>query len=111
MMTCFKVESSGYSHIRFFKLLIFYFISTLTVDGDNASATHVPVGDDQSQHLELARVLARQFNHTFSTDHPTFVIPETMISIPFDQLAYRRLISTDNIVNGSYQENVEICPG
>ena len=28
--------------------------------------THVPVGDDQKQHLELARDIAQKFNHDFS---------------------------------------------
>lgn len=32
------------------------------------SATHVPVGGDQMQHLEIARVLAKKFNHTYKTD-------------------------------------------
>ncbi|CAN3375573.1 hypothetical protein DIURU_005693 [Diutina rugosa] len=42
------------------------------------NATHVPVGDDQSQHLELARYLASSFNHQYNTDH--FVIPTTLLS-------------------------------
>src|SRR5699024_2160940 len=33
----------------------------------------VPVGDDQKQHIELARNLANRFNNTYST---TFVEPE-----------------------------------
>lgn len=36
----------------------------------------VPVGEDQRQHLELSRTLARRFNHTFGE---TFVVPEPMI--------------------------------
>lgn len=39
-------------------------------------ATHVPVGEDQKQHLELTRDIAQSFNHTFSD---TFVLPEPMI--------------------------------
>jgi tryptophanyl-tRNA synthetase len=31
-------------------------------------ATHVPVGDDQKQHLELARDIAAKFNHDFKVD-------------------------------------------
>lgn len=31
-------------------------------------ATHVPVGDDQKQHLELTRDIAAKFNHDFKTD-------------------------------------------
>ncbi|MEK7680504.1 MAG: tryptophan--tRNA ligase [Patescibacteria group bacterium] len=36
----------------------------------------VPVGEDQAQHVELARVLARRFNSTFGE---TFVEPEALI--------------------------------
>ena len=35
-----------------------------------------PVGEDQRQHLELARTLARRFNHLYGE---TFVVPEVMI--------------------------------
>lgn len=31
-------------------------------------ATHVPVGDDQKQHLELTRDIAAKFNHDYHTD-------------------------------------------
>ena len=36
----------------------------------------VPVGEDQRQHLELSRTLARRFNHLYGE---TFVVPEPMI--------------------------------
>ncbi len=36
----------------------------------------VPVGEDQRQHLELSRTLARRFNHLYGE---TFVVPEVMI--------------------------------
>jgi len=36
----------------------------------------VPVGEDQEQHVELARTLARRFNQTFGE---TFKIPESMV--------------------------------
>ena len=38
--------------------------------------TVVPVGDDQTQHLELARTLARRFNTDFKE---TFVVPQSLI--------------------------------
>jgi tryptophanyl-tRNA synthetase len=38
--------------------------------------THVPVGEDQKQHVELARDLAQRFNANYGT---TFVIPEPAI--------------------------------
>ena len=40
-------------------------------------ATHVPVGDDQKQHLELARDIAGAFNRRFGQDY--FPLPEPMI--------------------------------
>ncbi len=44
------------------------------------NATHVPVGDDQKQHLELARDLAQKFNNDFcSADKPLFTLPEPII--------------------------------
>ncbi|MGN6577909.1 MAG: tryptophan--tRNA ligase, partial [Nocardioides sp.] len=36
----------------------------------------VPVGDDQRQHLELARDLAQRFNRTYG---PVFVVPEVAL--------------------------------
>jgi len=43
-------------------------------------ATHVPVGDDQLQHLELTREVARRFNSAFDTDYfpePKALLTET----------------------------------
>ncbi|MDN3646519.1 tryptophan--tRNA ligase [Pontixanthobacter aestiaquae] len=43
-------------------------------------ATHVPVGDDQKQHLELARDIAQKFNNDFCEDDaPVFTLPEPYI--------------------------------
>jgi tryptophanyl-tRNA synthetase len=41
-------------------------------------ATHVPVGDDQKQHLELARDLATKFNQDFGVD--LFTLPDPFIA-------------------------------
>lgn len=38
--------------------------------------SHVPVGDDQKQHLELCRDIALRINHRYG---PTFVVPEPYI--------------------------------
>ena len=40
--------------------------------------THVPVGDDQKQHLELARDIAAKFNTDFGAD--VFTLPEPLVS-------------------------------
>ncbi|MDD3798067.1 MAG: tryptophan--tRNA ligase [Novosphingobium sp.] len=43
-------------------------------------ATHVPVGEDQKQHLELARDIAQKFNNDFCTeDAPVFTLPDPII--------------------------------
>lgn len=41
-------------------------------------ATHVPVGEDQKQHLELARDIATKFNLDFGVD--LFTLPEPFVS-------------------------------
>jgi tryptophanyl-tRNA synthetase len=42
-------------------------------------ATHVPVGDDQKQHLELARDIAQKFNNDFGNGEEIFTLPEPII--------------------------------
>ena len=41
-------------------------------------ASHVPVGDDQKQHLELARDIAHKFNTDYGIDF--FVLPEPLFN-------------------------------
>jgi tryptophanyl-tRNA synthetase len=43
-------------------------------------ATHVPVGEDQKQHLELARDIATKFNTDFAVE--LFTLPEPVIGGP-----------------------------
>ncbi len=43
-------------------------------------ATHVPVGEDQKQHLELARDIAGAFNRYYENDY--FPLPEPLIQGP-----------------------------
>ena len=42
------------------------------------NATHVPVGEDQKQHLELARDIATKFNGDYGVD--LFTLPAPLIS-------------------------------
>jgi tryptophanyl-tRNA synthetase len=43
-------------------------------------ATHVPVGEDQKQHLELARDIAQKFNNDFcAADAAVFTLPEAIV--------------------------------
>lgn len=43
-------------------------------------ATHVPVGDDQKQHLELARDIASSFNQKYAGGAEFFPLPEPVIT-------------------------------
>jgi tryptophanyl-tRNA synthetase len=48
-------------------------------------ATHVPVGDDQKQHLELCRDIAQKFNNDFNA--PEFLrVPEPLIQKEFSRI-------------------------
>jgi len=48
-------------------------------------ATHVPVGEDQKQHLELCRDIAQKFNNDFNA--PDFLkIPEPLIQKKFSRI-------------------------
>ncbi len=42
-------------------------------------ATHVPVGEDQKQHLELARDIAQKFNNDFGAGEEVFTLPDPII--------------------------------
>ena len=48
-------------------------------------ATHVPVGDDQKQHLELCRDIAQKFNNDFGVED-FFDIPEPLIQKEFSRI-------------------------
>ena len=48
-------------------------------------ATHLPVGDDQKQHLELCRDIAQKFNNDFNVDG-FFKIPEPLIQKQFSRI-------------------------
>ncbi|HEV2068633.1 MAG TPA: tryptophan--tRNA ligase [Acidimicrobiales bacterium] len=72
-MTQFK-EKSG--EAEFVSGGLFTYPALMAADILLYRADRVPVGDDQRQHLELARDLAERFNHRFG---PTFVVPEAGI--------------------------------
>ena len=48
-------------------------------------ATHVPVGDDQKQHLELTRDIASKFNNDFNCKN-FFPLPEPLIEKKFSRI-------------------------
>ena len=48
-------------------------------------STHVPVGNDQKQHLELCRDIAQKFNNDFKVEN-FFKIPEPLIQKEFSRI-------------------------
>ncbi|MDA7714488.1 tryptophan--tRNA ligase [Candidatus Pelagibacter sp.] len=48
-------------------------------------ATHVPVGDDQKQHLELCRDIAQKFNNDFNVSN-FLKVPEPLIQKKFSRI-------------------------
>jgi len=48
-------------------------------------STHVPVGDDQKQHLELCRDIAQKFNNDYKIEN-FFIAPEPLIKKEFSRI-------------------------
>ena len=48
-------------------------------------STHVPVGDDQKQHLELCRDIAQKFNNDYKIEN-FFITPEPLIKKEFSRI-------------------------
>jgi len=74
-MTQFKEKSAGQESVG---LGIFTYPVLMAADIVLYDAERVPVGDDQRQHLELARDLANRFNHRFGD---VLVVPEAAIPV------------------------------
>ena len=74
-MTQFKDKSAKQAQDRI-TLGLFGYPSLQAADILCYQANHVPVGEDQRQHLELTRDLAQRFNSRFGR---TFVLPEPYI--------------------------------
>jgi len=69
-------EKSG-KHAENASLGLFAYPSLMAADILIYHATHVPVGEDQKQHLELTRDIATKFNHDYKVDF--FPITEPVI--------------------------------
>ncbi|MEO1136677.1 MAG: tryptophan--tRNA ligase [Pseudomonadota bacterium] len=63
-------------------------------------ATHVPVGEDQKQHLELSRDIAAKFNHDFDRPH-FFPQPEPLIKGQFGKSGARIMSLRDGMAKMS----------
>jgi len=74
-MTQFK-EKSG-KHKENALLGLYGYPVLMAADVLGYKATHVPVGEDQKQHIELMRDIAGAFNRAYSSDY--FPLPEPLI--------------------------------
>jgi len=74
-MTQFK-EKAG-KHKENASVGLFAYPNLMSADILTYKATHVPVGEDQKQHLELARDTAQKFNSDYGVDF--FPLPEPLI--------------------------------
>lgn len=84
-MTQYKDKSEGKANIN---VGLFTYPVLMAADILLYDTTHVPVGDDQKQHIELTRDIAERFNKRYGD---TFVIPE-----PHIQEFGARIMALDN---------------
>jgi tryptophanyl-tRNA synthetase len=75
-MTQFKDKGQGQESVSagLFDYPVLMAADILLYDTDE-----VPVGEDQTQHVELARDIAIRFNHRFGTDGDVLVVPKATI--------------------------------
>lgn len=84
-MTQYKDKSEGKANIH---VGLFTYPVLMAADILLYDTTHVPVGEDQKQHIELTRDIAERFNNRFGD---TFVMPE-----PHIQEFGARIMALDN---------------
>jgi len=86
-MTQFK-EKAG-KHRENESVGLFVYPNLMAADILAYKATHVPVGEDQRQHLELARDIAQKFNNDYGVPG-FFPLPEPVITGPATRVASLR---------------------
>ncbi|NAZ36622.1 tryptophan--tRNA ligase [Rubellimicrobium sp. CFH 75288] len=77
-MTQFKEKAGKNAEAQ--SLGLYAYPSLMAADILLYHATHVPVGEDQKQHVELTRDIAGKFNHDYGVDF--FPLPEPVIEGP-----------------------------
>jgi tryptophanyl-tRNA synthetase len=82
---------------------LFYYPVLMAADVLAYRATEVPVGDDQRQHVELMREIARRFNERFGEALvvPELVVPEVGARIMDLQEPERKMSTTGGTQNGT----------
>jgi tryptophanyl-tRNA synthetase len=77
-MTQFKEKTGSARELA--SAALFYYPVLMAADVLAYRATEVPVGDDQRQHVELMREIARRFNGRFGEEgEDTLVVPELVV--------------------------------
>src|ERR1700710_2551715 len=77
-MTQFKEKTGSARELA--SSALFYYPVLMAADVLAYRATEVPVGDDQRQHVELMREIARRFNGRFGAEgEETLVVPELVV--------------------------------
>jgi tryptophanyl-tRNA synthetase len=82
---------------------LFYYPVLMAADVLAYKATEVPVGDDQRQHVELMREIARRFNERFGETLvvPELIVPEVGARIMDLQEPERKMSTTGGTENGT----------
>jgi tryptophanyl-tRNA synthetase len=82
---------------------LFYYPVLMAADVLAYRATEVPVGDDQRQHVELMREIARRFNERFGETLvvPELLVPEVGARIMDLQEPERKMSTTGGTQNGT----------
>ena len=73
----FNEESGGSDPDKAISMALFSYPILMAADILMFKATHVPVGQDQEQHMEMVRDVAKRFNHHYGD---IFVVPEAVIT-------------------------------
>jgi len=82
---------------------LFYYPVLMAADVLAYKATEVPVGDDQRQHVELMREIARRFNERFGETLvvPELIVPEVGARIMDLQEPERKMSTTGGTTTGT----------
>jgi tryptophanyl-tRNA synthetase len=101
-MTQFK-EKAGQDGKVSVRVSLFTYPILMAADILLQGADEVPVGEDQSQHVELARALARRFNSTYGS---VFVVPSAVT--PFTAARVRDLADPTRKMDKSAQNSAGV---
>ena len=103
-MTQFK-EKAG-KHRENASVGLFAYPNLMAADILLYRATHVPVGDDQKQHLELSRDIAQKFNTDFSASISAHGFDETFF--PVARAAHHRSRDARHEPARRHRENEQV---